>query len=86
MSRKGSQPKNPNDVYSFKKNAEETVRVTLTEFKGHKLLDVRVYVEDRDGRQIATRKGLALSRDLAGELFEALKLAVEMIEGGYGEP
>lgn len=73
------------EVYSFKKNAGETVRVTLTEFKGHCLLDVRVYVENKAGQSIPTRKGLTLSRDLAGELFEALRLAVEMVEGGHGE-
>jgi hypothetical protein len=69
------------EVYSFSKNAEETVRVTLMEFKGHKLLDLRAYVEDKSGKQVPTRKGLTLSRDLAGELLEGLKRAVEEIEG-----
>jgi len=69
------------EIWSFKKNAEETVRVSLTEYKGHKLLDLRVYVEAQTGQQIPTRKGLCLSRDLARDLFEGLKRAVEIVEG-----
>jgi len=68
------------EVYSFKKNAEETVRVTLTEFKGYRLLDLRVYVQDEEGREVPTRKGLTLSRELVGELFEGLRKAIEIIE------
>jgi hypothetical protein len=69
------------EVYSFTKNAEETVRVALTEFKGHRLLDVRVYVKGQARQLIPTRKGLTLSRDLIGELLEGLRLAAKAIEG-----
>jgi hypothetical protein len=69
------------EVYSFTKNAEETVRVSLTKFKRHRLLDVRVYVEDQAGKLIPTRRGLTLSRDLASELLEGLKRTVEEIKG-----
>jgi hypothetical protein len=73
------------EVYSFKKNAAETVRVKLAEFKRHGLLDLRVFIDDQAGQSIPTRKGLTLSRDLAGELLEALRRAIEVIEGGHGE-
>lgn len=72
------------EVCSFKKNAEETARVSFREFKGHRLLNPCVYVEEQAGQLIPRRGGLPLSRDFAGEFFEALRLAKEMIEGGYG--
>jgi len=68
------------EVCSFKKNVQEKVRVTLMEFKGYRLLDLRVYVQDEEGREVPTRKGLTLSRELVGELFEGLRKAIEIIE------
>ena len=70
------------EIYSFKKNAGETVRISLSEFKGHKLLDIRVYAKSRDtGKEVATKKGLTVNRGLAKELLEGLRRAIETIEG-----
>jgi len=68
------------EVHSFKKNARETVRVCLTEFKGYELLDLRVYVQDETGREIPTRKGLTISQELVGELVTGLRKAIELID------
>ena len=68
------------EVHSFKKNARETVRVFLTEFKGYKLLDLRVYIQDDTGKEIPTRKGLTISQELVGELVTGLRKAIELIE------
>ena len=59
-------------ISSFEKNALEEVRVSLTEFKGHQLIDLRVYYLSADGESRPTKKGLALSIGLYHELKESL--------------
>jgi hypothetical protein len=59
-------------VSSFEKNALEEVRISLTEFKGHQLIDLRVYYISQDGEPRPTKKGLAISVGLYPELKEAL--------------
>jgi len=67
-------------VYSFQKNALERVEARVREYKGHRLADLRVHFEAADGTWRPTKKGLALSVDLLGELEKAvaaLRAAVE---------
>ena len=42
------------------KNASECVRIQRTEFKGHELIDSRIYFEDDRGEWQPTKKGLCL--------------------------
>ena len=87
-----------NEVISqFTKNAVEEVRVSLTEYRGHKLIDLRVYYEPREGgERLPSKKGLTISVDLFPELKKALsELETALIEKnlldeeailGEGEP
>ena len=59
----------------FQKNATEWVHVSLVEYRGHELVDMRVYYEDSDGEWKPSRKGLTLSRTLLPELVMALQAA-----------
>ncbi len=60
-------------VYQFAKNTTEEVRVSLTEFKGHKLIDVRIYYEPEDGgERRPTKKGITIDVSLYPELKKAL--------------
>jgi len=43
------------------KNATEVVRISRTTFKGHDLVDCRVYFENGKGSWLASKKGLCLS-------------------------
>lgn len=36
------------DIYEFDKNSIEKVRISLTEYKGHRLIDIRVYSENEE--------------------------------------
>lgn len=67
-------PKNTREVYQFR----------LGEFKGHKFMDVRIFVKE-DGKDPApTKKGLAVSPALFGEFKKALAQVEEaMIEKGW---
>jgi hypothetical protein len=50
-------------IAQFEKNATEVVRLTLTEFHGRKLIDLRVYYTDDKGEYRPTRKGISLAVD-----------------------
>jgi Transcriptional Coactivator p15 (PC4) len=63
-------------IAQFEKNATEVVRVSLSEYRGHKLFDIRVYYSDDEGQFRPTRKGVSLSVGLYTELKRAL-LALE---------
>jgi len=60
-------------IHEFKKNANEMVMVKFAEFKGKKLLDLRVFYLSEDGSWRPTPKGISLRRELIPEP----KLAVD---------
>jgi hypothetical protein len=59
-------------IAQFEKNATEVVRVSLTEYRGHKLVDVRVYYSDDEGQYRPTKKGVSLSVDVYPDFKRAL--------------
>ena len=59
-------------IAQFEKNATEVVRVSLTEFRGRKLIDLRVYYTDDEGEYRPTRKGIAISVDGYPEFRNAI--------------
>ena len=58
-------------IAQFEKNATEVVRVSLTEYRGRKLIDIRVYYDD-SGEYRPTKKGVSLSVDVYPDLKRAL--------------
>jgi hypothetical protein len=59
------------------KNARETLFLSLSEFKGHRLIDIRVHVPgDQPGEFVPTRKGVSL----AVSLYPAFKQALAELE------
>ena len=66
----------PRHIATVPKNASEEVRVALTEFNGHELVDVRIWAAfDNGGERHATKKGVSLSRKHLPELIRALQAA-----------
>jgi hypothetical protein len=59
-------------IAQFEKNATEVVRVSLTEYRGRKLVDMRVYYADDAGEYRPTKKGVSLSVDVYPDLKRAL--------------
>lgn len=68
-------------VAEFDKNARERCRVSLTEYGGHDLVDVRAYWQDQTG-EWRPGKGLALRRELLPELRRALLAAERLAKAG----
>ena len=70
------------------KNARETVFLSLSEFKGHRLIDFRVHVPgDQEGDWVPTRKGVCLAVGLYPAFKQALaKLEEALIQQGLLDP
>jgi hypothetical protein len=65
-------------IAQFEKNATEVVRISLTEYRGHKLLDVRVYYSNDDGEYRPTKKGVSLAVERYTD-FKRAMLALEKV-------
>ena len=64
-------------IASFEKNSFEEVRISLTNFKGKDLIDLRVYYRPDDGEEMRpTKKGITISLEKFSELKNAI-LALE---------
>ena len=62
-------------IAKFKKNANEIVQVTLNNYKGYDLIDIRVFFINDSEELIATKKGISISTKLIPELKKALEKA-----------
>ncbi len=64
-------------IAKLSKNARETIFLSLSEFKGRRLVDIRVHVPgEQDGEWVPTRKGVSL----AVGLYPAFKQALTELE------
>ncbi len=61
------------------KNSKERLMVTITEHKGTKCIDLRVYNIINDGELVPTADGLILSPEKVDPLIELLKEAQKKI-------
>ncbi len=60
-------------IASFEKNSFEEVRISLTEFKGKKLIDIRVYYQPEGEEEMRpTKKGITISPEKFPELQKGL--------------
>jgi len=66
-------------IAEFNKNANEIIKVQLTERYGYQLLDIRVWVLREGAEAIPTKKGLTLRVERIGNLKEAVDEAAERI-------
>jgi len=66
-------------VARIAKNPTEEVRISLTSYRGHDLVDIRVFFQDEQGEWRPTKRGVSLSVDSFAELREAVAKAEEML-------
>ncbi len=65
-------------IAEFPKNKKETIRVSLTEYQGVKLLEIRSYYPTEDGMKPG--KGICLNRSLTGTLRKAVQAAERQLK------
>ena len=71
-------------VAEIPKNKRETLRVSLDDYMGHRLLNLRVWVDGKNGQQVPTKAGVSVRIDLIPELQQALVDAAEMATSAAG--
>ncbi|WP_297754627.1 transcriptional coactivator p15/PC4 family protein [uncultured Shimia sp.] len=72
------------DIATIPKNSKEEFRVSLDEFRGHQLLNVRVWYRAEDDEMRPGRQGIALRLALLPDLARALEKASNI--ASMGEP
>ena len=55
------------------KNTREVIRIGPEYYRGHRLVDIRVYFQLEDGLLQPTRKGIAFSMELLPKIIERLQ-------------
>jgi hypothetical protein len=60
-------------IHEFEKNSTESIRFTVSEFKGRELVNIRVYYTDDDGELKPTKKGISFSTELFDEFLEGIE-------------
>ena len=73
-------------LVTFEKNKAEQVRVILSDFKGRKVLNIRVFEPNPAGDWLPTRKGLAFEADKLYILLAALHKAARELDEITGWP
>lgn len=57
---------------TVQKNSREEIRIHLEQFRGHEIVNIRVWFEADDGEMRPSKKGLAFRVDLLPEIMNAL--------------
>lgn len=64
-------------IATIPKNRSEELRVTVDLFKGHQLLNLRVWFTGDDGAMRPGKQGVAVRLDLAADLASAIGEAAQ---------
>lgn len=65
-------------IKDIDKGKGEVIRVEISEYKGKKYLNLRVWYTDKEGELKPTQKGIAVAPELYEELKEAVLQAGSM--------
>lgn len=69
-------------VAQFEKNSKEEVRVSIDDFRGRKLINIRVYYRNEAGQWAPGKQGLALGVDRYRDLADAMLKLGEALQAG----
>jgi Transcriptional Coactivator p15 (PC4) len=67
-------------VAQFEKNSREEVRVSIDDFRGHKIINIRAYYRSGD-QWLPGKQGLALTVDRYRDLADAILKLGEELQG-----
>ena len=70
-------------IHEIEKSNMEKIRIQVTEYKGHELIDIRFYLDvstDKAANFKPTKKGISIPVRLAEELLEGIEKAVKQIK------
>jgi len=74
-------------ISEFRKNAKEEVRVSLSNYRGHDLIDIRVFYHSGniDGDLLPTKKGITMSTKHIPDLKKAIDRVHQQLNGDIYE-
>lgn len=67
-------------MIAIRKNLREETRITQEEFRGHDLLNIRVFYRNDDGKWRPGKQGVAIRMELVPEFLDALHQVVDTAE------
>jgi hypothetical protein len=62
-------------IGDIERNPTEVVRVSVSEYKGRKYVDLRIYFKNAEGEWAPTKKGVTVQPDKVEEMLGLLKQA-----------
>lgn len=68
------------ELAAFKKNDREQVKILVSDFRGRRILNIRVFYVDQSGEWLPSKKGLALAVEKLPVLLAALHQAGRQID------
>jgi hypothetical protein len=67
-------------IHEFKRNGEETMRVSLSVFKGKTYIDFRLFYTNADGELAPTKKGVTITPELWDEFRKGVAAAEQLLQ------
>ena len=67
-------------VHEFKRNAEETLRMSLSTFRGKTYVDIRLFYTDPNGELQPTKKGVTITPELWDEFRSGIANLEETLQ------
>ncbi len=68
-------------LYQFMRNQDETVYISLRDYKNKKYLDLRVFFQPKDSEDLRpTRKGLTLGVEHLAELKKGISICEKQLQ------
>ncbi len=67
-------------IAKFEKNSKEEVRVSVDDFRGRKIINIRVYYRNEAGDWLPGKQGVALSVDRYRNLVDSVLQLGEWLE------
>lgn len=73
-------PEDRKVLHEFKRNAEDTLRVSLSNYKGRTYVDIRLFYQDANGELAPTKKGVTVTPELWDEFRAGIAAAEEALK------
>ena len=67
-------------IAQFTKSTTEEIRVSISEFRGRHLIDIRTFYLDQDEEYKPTKKGVSIAVELYPEFKEAMRKLEEALK------
>ena len=64
-------------IGEIEKNSQEVIRVTLQQYQGTDVIDLRTYWQNDDGDWLPTKKGISLTAYVIEDVIKLLQKAYE---------